>query len=179
MNMQRNDNSVFLLNVSRADRRLMWPVIRGHGEHIPIHLSFAANELVNRPENVSKDIHRASKSPDTVRYRQILLWFIMNISPVSPLSLSICLNLTFTISHCQSRMSHFILTLTLKSSILWILANYHTIGDRGVSRLVSVLLSSASLSLSLPLSLTKQICRFIPLCSLQTETEKAGMLLFV
>lgn len=39
-------------------------------------------------------------------------------------------------------------------------------GDRGVSRLVSVLLSSASLSLSLPLSLTKQICRFIPLCSL-------------
>lgn len=45
-------------------------------------------------------------------------------------------------------------------------------GDRGVSRLVSVLLSSASLSLSLPLSLTKQICRFIPLCSLQGGTEK-------
>lgn len=42
-----------------------------------------------------------------------------------------------------------------------------TMGDRGVSRLVSVLLSSASLSLSLPLSLTKQICRFMPLCSLQ------------
>ncbi len=39
----------------------------------------------------------------------------------------------------------------------------YTMGDSGVSRLVSVLLSSASLSLSLPLSLTKQICRFIPL----------------
>lgn len=45
-------------------------------------------------------------------------------------------------------------------------------GDRGVSRLVSVLLSSASLSLSLPLSLTKQICRFIPLCSLQVERQR-------
>lgn len=65
MNMQRNDNSVFLLNVSRTDRRLMWPVICGHGERIPIHLSFAACELVNRPENVSKDIHRATKPPDT------------------------------------------------------------------------------------------------------------------
>lgn len=42
-----------------------------------------------------------------------------------------------------------------------------TMGDKGVSRLVSVLLSSASLSLSLPLSFTKQICRFIPLWSLQ------------
>lgn len=47
-----------------------------------------------------------------------------------------------------------------------------TIGDRGVSRLVSVLLSSASLSLSLPLSLTKQICRFMPLCSLQERTDR-------
>lgn len=44
-----------------------------------------------------------------------------------------------------------------------------TMGDNGVSRLVSVLLSSASLSLSLPLSFTKQICRFIPLCNLREE----------
>lgn len=42
----------------------------------------------------------------------------------------------------------------------------HTTGDSGVSRLVSVLLSSASLSLSLLLSLTKHTCRFTPLCSL-------------
>jgi len=48
---------LFLLNVSQADGRLMWPVIRGPGERIPIHLSFAAHELVNRPENASKDIH--------------------------------------------------------------------------------------------------------------------------
>lgn len=41
-----------------------------------------------------------------------------------------------------------------------------TMGDKGVSRLVSVLLSSASLSLSLLLSLTKHIWRFIPLCNL-------------
>lgn len=47
-----------------------------------------------------------------------------------------------------------------------------TIGDKGVSRLVSVLLSSASLSLSLPLSLTKQICKFIPLCNLEKKEEK-------
>lgn len=66
VNMQRNDNSLFLplflLNVSQGDRRLMWPVIHGHGEHIPIHLSFPARELVNRPENMSKDIHIASEA---------------------------------------------------------------------------------------------------------------------
>lgn len=39
----------------------------------------------------------------------------------------------------------------------------HTTGDKGVSRLVSVLLSSASLSLSLLLSLTKHTCRLTPL----------------
>lgn len=41
----------------------MWPAIHGRGERIPIHLSFAPHELVNRPENVSKDIHRAAKPP--------------------------------------------------------------------------------------------------------------------
>lgn len=45
-------------------------------------------------------------------------------------------------------------------------------GDNGVSRLVSVLLSSPSLSLSLPLSFTKQICRFIPLCNLGEDRER-------
>lgn len=42
-----------------------------------------------------------------------------------------------------------------------------TTGDSGVSRLVSVRLSSASLSLSLLLSFTKHTCRFTPLCSLR------------
>lgn len=36
-----------------------------HGEHIPVHLSFAACELVNGPENMIKDIHRATK-PQTI-----------------------------------------------------------------------------------------------------------------
>ena len=50
-----------------------------------------------------------------------------------------------------------------------------TMGERGVSRLVSVLLSSASLSLSLLLlSLSKHTCRFTPPCSLEnTSTQGA------
>lgn len=54
-----------------------------------------------------------------------------------------------------------------------------TIGDKGVSRLVSVLLSSASLSLSLPLSLTKQICRFIPLCRLGRSRQDTNPLSYL
>lgn len=42
-----------------------------------------------------------------------------------------------------------------------------TTGESGVSRLVSVLLSSASLSLSLLLSLTKHTCRLTALCCLR------------
>lgn len=53
----------------------------------------------------------------------------------------------------------------------------HTTGDRGVSRLVSVLLSSASLSLSLLLSLTKHTCRFAPVCSLREE--RTGKIMIV
>ena len=48
-----------------------------------------------------------------------------------------------------------------------------TMGERGVSRLVSVLLSSASLSLSLLLlSLSKHTCRFPPPCSLETQAHR-------
>ena len=63
--------------------------------------------------------------------------------------------------------------LSEQESTVWtsVAARRLTMGDRGVSRLVSVLLSSASLSLSLPLSLTKQICRFIPLCRLGRSTQ--------
>ncbi len=53
----------FFLNVCYAGRRLMWPIVHGRGRRIPIHLSFASHELVNKPEHVSKDIHRATKSP--------------------------------------------------------------------------------------------------------------------
>lgn len=82
----------------------------------------------------------------------------------SPHSLS--LPVTFLHSYFINCVPHdsyeFLQTWNLKITMV-----FCTMGDRGVSRLVSVLLSSASLSLSLPLSLTKQICRFMPLCSLQ------------
>lgn len=42
----------------------MDPFIRGHDVHIPIHLSFAAQELVNSPENLNKDLQKATK-PDS------------------------------------------------------------------------------------------------------------------
>lgn len=54
---------LFLLNVSQADRGLMWPVIHGHAERIPIHPSFAIYESANRPEDVTEDIHRATTLP--------------------------------------------------------------------------------------------------------------------
>lgn len=41
----------------------MWPAMHGCSGCIPIHLSFAAHELVNRVENVSKYIHRSTKPP--------------------------------------------------------------------------------------------------------------------
>lgn len=85
-----------LLNMSQADRRLMWPVIHGHAELIPIHLSLAFYELANRPENMSN--HTASS-----------LWFILNIfsllslffSPVSLLHIQ-------TRSHCRLCWSHLV-----------------------------------------------------------------------
>lgn len=38
----------------------MQPVVRGHAEHIPIHLSFAIYELANRPQDVSQDAHKST-----------------------------------------------------------------------------------------------------------------------
>src|SRR4029434_3792966 len=50
-----------------------------------------------------------------------------------------------------------------------------TTGDCGVSRLVSVLLSSASLSLSLLLSFTKHICKFTPFWCLSTSHQSTNI----
>ena len=96
---------------------------------------------------------------------------------------------TFTLHMLRNVMRHLFLNLcnvcswstiekklSDQESTLWtsVAAWRLTMGDKGVSRLVSVLLSSASLSLSLPLSLTKQICRFIPLCRLGRSKQNTN-----
>lgn len=136
----------------------MWPVICGHAEHIPIHLSLAIYELANRPQDVSQDAHKSTMLPPPPRSYRIsstaftLSQFHFYTSGLLFTQSTLCESLTATCETCREPA--------------------RTMGDRGVSRLVSVLLSSASLSLSLPLSFTKQICRFIPLCSLQGGRQR-------
>lgn len=72
-------------------------------ERIPIHPSFAARELVNRPENLKDDIHEATKPPAIALIHSVYLTYL------SLFSLSFCLSLTLAqsnLSHHQSCISY-------------------------------------------------------------------------
>lgn len=93
-----------------------------------------------------------------------LLWRGSGLSDINDVTFSVGLMKSHGVLTPYVMSSTKTRTQTIKAT--------HTTGESGVSRLVSVLLSSASLSLSLLLSLTKHTCRLTPLCSLGVETQR-------